>query len=300
MSGPFARVSPPVGRAQGGTVGANQVCLRAFRVLALRVRPCGGFACFASCRSPLLPRVPALTHFACPHATVWALLCSRGGGRVGLLVGVFARWVVWCLRLGCVRLGCLRACLCALAWGWWGQCGPAAPPFALLACLRVHALVWAALACAGLGGNVGAGHGCPAPCCVVLSTTLCARGERREGWGCSRGGEHNPPRLRSPTCERVTPFLVLNREGGASGRTVVVWLGAGARGFGCVQFPGGVRGIGWCAGLAPVRVLVGIGGVVAFLVVTLRPSFGCVAWCWGGGVFSLVVGLGWGGGVFPW
>ena len=89
--------------------------------------------------APAATGSPALTHLACPRAVAWALLCSRGGGSLGLLwacllvgwlgFGVYARgvfvWVFACL-LVCARLGVV------------GQCG-CVRPFAsacLLACSR--------------------------------------------------------------------------------------------------------------------------------------------------------------------
>ena len=60
-------------------------------------------------------------------------------------MGVFARGWLGC-AFSCSR-GCLRFLgVGALAWGGGAFCVP--PPLALLACLRAHALVWAALTCA--------------------------------------------------------------------------------------------------------------------------------------------------------
>ena len=158
--------------------------------------------------------------------------CVRAGVAAGLVVGVFARWVVgvWCLRWGCVRLGCLRACLCALAWGVVGQCGPAAPPCpaCLLACVltlwRGRCLVCARLVCArwAEGGQVGAGQRCPAPCCVALGCfgRPVARKERKWvgvlSW-----------------CANARAYAHAERERGASGRAIA-------------GLAGGVRGVlGW-------------------------------------------------------
>lgn len=52
---------------------------------------------------------------------------------------------VWCLRYWCVRLLVFALLVLACLLGVVGQCGPAAP---CPACLRAHALVWAALTCA--------------------------------------------------------------------------------------------------------------------------------------------------------
>ena len=156
-------------------------CLRA-RVGRLR---------FVRAGRPLLPRVPALTHLACPRALAWALLCLRGGGSLGLLWAcLLAGGWVSCLRAGRVRLGvCVLACVRSLGGGGavWSR-RPLAPA-CLLACVLTP---WCGLVgvCAVLrarwadGGQVGAGQSCPAPlrALVALSTARCvARKERRVG-----------------------------------------------------------------------------------------------------------------------
>lgn len=117
-------------------------CLRFLCVRCLRARV--GRLRFVRAGRPLLPRVPALTHLACPRALAWALLCLRGGGSLGLLWAcLLAGGWVSCLRAGRVRLGvCVLACVRSLGGGGavWSR-RPLCP--GLLACLRAHALVWA-------------------------------------------------------------------------------------------------------------------------------------------------------------
>lgn len=189
MSGLSLASHPRLAGAGRHRFGANQGCLRAPCVLVLRARPCGGFACFASCRSPLLgTRVLLRSHILLAHA-LWRgrSLCSLGGVPCwGLL------WA--CLLAGgwgsCLRAGRVRAGVCVLACvrfgGVVGQCGPAAP-LPRLACLRAHASGVGLLACARLvcarwaeGGQVGAGHDCPAPlrALVALSTARCVARKR--------------------------------------------------------------------------------------------------------------------------
>lgn len=66
--------------AGAGAHGANPIVCALLCALVLRAR-FWGFACFASCRSPLLgTRVPALTHLLAPTRLVWAFfVCSLGG-----------------------------------------------------------------------------------------------------------------------------------------------------------------------------------------------------------------------------
>lgn len=74
-------------------------------------------------------RVLLRSHLVRPHVTVWALFVfAWGRALLGLVVGVFARWVagVWCLRLGCVRLLVFACFGVGAPVGWRGQCGPAA------------------------------------------------------------------------------------------------------------------------------------------------------------------------------
>ena len=119
-------------------------------------------------------------------------LCVRLGAClvVARLVGVFAcGWLGFVFTRGACSFGCLRACLCALAWGWWGSVVPPPPCPGLLACVLT---LWCGLVgvCAVLrarwadGGQVGAGQSCPAPlrALVALSTARCvARKERGVG-----------------------------------------------------------------------------------------------------------------------
>ena len=182
-------------------------------------------------------------------------------------MGVFARgW--WGCAFSCSR-GCLRVLVLARLLGWWGSV-VSPPPLPRLACLRAHAPVWALLACAvvlraGLGGN-GAGQSCPAPCSVACaaSPAACAWGEK-EGCGGPPGVVNAIPLLCSPTCERVTRPVGAEQGGGASGRAIVVWLGAVARGlvraFWCVQSPSRQQ--------RGQRAREGV--VVAILVVALLP-----------------------------
>lgn len=138
---------------------------------------------------------PALTHLACPRAVAWVLFVfAWGRALLGLVVGVFARWVaefrvyargvfVWvfaCL-LVCARLGVV------------GQCGcvrPTCPGLlaCLLACLRsgVGLLACARLVCArwAEGGLVGAGQSCPAPYCVAWATSVAPWRGRERGVAC--------------------------------------------------------------------------------------------------------------------
>ena len=198
MSG-LSLASHPLLGGRRAAHGANQGCLRAFVCLLLRARPCGGFAllCFLpvahSATGPLLR-----SHLVRPHVTVWALL---------VFARVVAAWAC-CGRVCSVGgwVGCLRYCPCslgvfALSWcwraclGWWGSVAASAP-LPRLACLRVHALVWALLACAVVlrlppcvrgvtvwGGTtlsrpIRRGVRCPADACAG-----------REAWrvGCSQG-----------------------------------------------------------------------------------------------------------------
>lgn len=114
MSGLLSRC-PPL-RAQAAHW-RKPGCLRASCVRCLRARV--GRLRFVRAGRPLLPRVPALTHLACPRALVWALLCLRGGGSLGLLWAcLLAGGWVSCLRAGRVRLGvCVLACVRSLGGG---------------------------------------------------------------------------------------------------------------------------------------------------------------------------------------
>lgn len=195
MSGLSLASHPRLAGAGRHRFGANHVvCALALCALVLRARPCGGFACFASCRSPLLgTRVLLRSHLVRPHATVWAhFVFAWGRALLGLAVGVFAcGWLGFVFTRGACSFGCLRACLCALAWGWWGSVVPPPPPCpGLLACVLT---LWCGLVgvCAVLrarwadGGQVGAGQSCPAPfTCVGGAVHRPMRGEEGEkGWG---------------------------------------------------------------------------------------------------------------------
>ena len=159
-------------------------CVRLSCVPAFGVSPC-----FASCRSPLLgTRVPALTHLLAPTRLVWAFfVCSLGGVPCwGLLWAcLLGGWLGFVFTRGACSCGCLRACLCALAWGWWGVVCPAAPARAcLLACLLAHALAWA---CWRVRRSLGCGVTVMGRDMIVpphavwraLSPPLRARGERK-------------------------------------------------------------------------------------------------------------------------
>jgi len=284
-------------------------------VRCLRARPCGfrllcflPVACFST--GPLLR-----SHLVRPHVTVWALLVFARVvaawaccGRVCSVGG----WV-GCLRYcpcscGCLRFWCWRACL-----GVVGQCGPAALP--RLACLRVHALVWAcwrvrgsALAplragCNSMGrDNVVPPHTAwrAVPGCCV------ARGERRGVWGARRVLTRARTHAERGIDGRERGSLVWVDSGGLAGgggagipcwravptrgRAKLTLLGRGRGALPAVACGFGSGGAWWLGGCA-----FGGGG----------SSFGCVGdaggvalspwwWVWvGGGGFPLVVGLGW-------
>ena len=149
MSGLSLASHPLLAGAGRHRFGANHVvCALALCALVLRARPCGGFACFASCRSPLPGHAgpPSLTHLACPRALAWALFVfAWGRALLGLVVGVFAcGWLGFVFTRGaCSPFGVcaflVLACLLGVAGAVWLR-PPALPR---LACLRAHALVWA-------------------------------------------------------------------------------------------------------------------------------------------------------------
>ena len=96
-----------------------------------------------SCRSPFAA-TGFRAHTSClPTRSGVGALVFAWGWQLGLAVGVFAcGWLGFVFTRGACSFGCLRACLCALAWGWWGSVVPPPPCPGLLACLRAHALVW--------------------------------------------------------------------------------------------------------------------------------------------------------------
>lgn len=192
---------------------------------------------------------PALTHLACPRALAWALFVfAWGRALLGLVVGVFARWVVgvWCLCWGCVRWGVCAFLVLAL---WWGGgavwlCPTLCP--GLLGC--VFALwcglvgVCAAAACLVGGGWTGRGGTTVSRPYALLVSLPPLRGawKRKRVWVPARSGER------------------AHRGGEACGVELACSLAW------CVQPTGGVKGevgIGPCrAGLASVRAVVGLGG----------------------------------------
>ena len=193
MSGLLSRC-PPL-RAQAHTV-RKPGCLRA---CCVRCPACPRWSfALRSCRSPTLPRVPVLTLF-CPRALAWALLCSRGGGRVGLLVGVFAcGWLgfgvcglfVFAWVFACFDVGALV--------GWWDSVVP--PPLPLLClvgwCSRarvggygVCASRWAARWGGNGGGTTMSRHHALLGGAVPTVAYAWKREERRVGVP-ARSGEH--------------------------------------------------------------------------------------------------------------
>ena len=164
MSGLSLASHPRLAGAGRHRFGANHVvCALALCALVLRARPCGGFACFASCRSPLPGHAgpPALTHLACPRALAWALFVfAWGRALLGLVVGVFAcGWLGFvftrgaCSPFGVCVLWCWRACL-----GWWDSVVPPPLPRLLGWCSRL----WCGLVgvCGGSACPMGGGWPC--------------------------------------------------------------------------------------------------------------------------------------------
>lgn len=164
MSGLSLASHPRLAGAGRHRFGANHVvCALALCALVLRARPCGGFACFASCRSPLPGHAgpPALTHLACPRALAWALFVfAWGRALLGLVVGVFARWVVGfrVYARGVFAFWCLRALVLALWWGGGAVWSRRPCPACLLACSRL----WCGLVgvCGGSACPMGGGWPC--------------------------------------------------------------------------------------------------------------------------------------------
>lgn len=138
-------------------------------------------------------------------------------------MGVFAPraggWGLVFTLLVCSPFGVCVFWVLARLLGVVGQCGPAAPCPGLLACSRsgVGGFDVCAVLCTrwAEGGNVGAGHDCPAPCSVALGCLWSPRGAERERevWrvGCSHGV--------------LTRAERWERRGSHVGRTVVAWAG---------------------------------------------------------------------------
>ena len=113
------------------------------------------------------------------------------GVAAGLVVGVFARWVV---GVWCVRLGCLRFLVLALGWVRVVRFALAALPWRLLGAHvpRVGGFGVCAVACAGLGGKVGRDDHVP-PLQCGCAPDACA-------W--KRGGAHGV--VNTPlSCDRL-------------------------------------------------------------------------------------------------
>lgn len=294
MSGLSLASHPRLAGAGRHRFGANHVvCALALCALVLRARPCGGFACFASCRgaAPLF----------CAHTSLLAHALWRGRESVcacgaAPVVGVFA--CGW-LGFGVCATARVRVGVCVL-WCWRfggvvGQCGPAAPAPARLGWLVLTSLVWACWRVRGwrvrggrVGGLVGAGHGCPAPYCVAWATSVAPwRGRERRGvWGAP--GVLTRAHTQREVRERGEPRGA--DGGGLAG-------GGGAYSW-CVLLvhttppPGSAGGQRERGGEPPAgRVGLAGGGGYLFLVVTLLPLGVWVVL--GRGAFLLVVGLGW-------
>lgn len=229
MSGLSLASHPRLAGAGRHRFGANHVvCALALCALVLRARPCGGFACFASCRSPLPGHAgpPALTHLACPRALAWALFVfAWGRALLGLVVGVFAcGWLGFVFTRGACSL-VVFACfgVCARL----GVVGQSLSRRSCPACLvGAHALVWACWRVREpVGGQVrggnGAGQSCPAPCAAWWRCRRCVRvEERRLRVGVpARSGEHNPtPSLVLAYMETGSHPVGAKQRGGATGR----------------------------------------------------------------------------------
>ena len=110
-----------------------------------------------------------------------------GRALLGLVVGVFARWVVgfgvcvWVVFVWVFALLGVGALV-----GWWDSVVP--PPLATACLVGAHALACGLVGVCGVlrlppacGGNGnGAGQRCPAPCSVACAVPpLRARGERK-------------------------------------------------------------------------------------------------------------------------
>ena len=149
-------------------------------------------------------------------------------------MGVFARWVV--------GFGVFAVVFAFFGFGasvgWWGALCLTAPPWRSLGAHmpRVGALAWAVVLRAGLVGNVGAGHDCPAPCSVACGARL-LRGVGREAWrvGCSQGA-NTSARTRRETGPRGADRGGLAGGGGGTG-VLTTW---------CIQSPLLAAGGGAC------------------------------------------------------
>ena len=150
MSGLSLASHPRLAGAGRHRFGANHVvCALALCALVLRARPCGGFACFASCRSPLPGHAgpPALTHLACPRALAWAhFVFAWGVPCWGLLWAcLLGGWLGWVFAFGLCSLGVFAcfgvgavSCVRRLpVWGWWDNRVPPPLHACLLACSRL-------------------------------------------------------------------------------------------------------------------------------------------------------------------
>lgn len=165
MSGLSLASHPRLAGAGRHRFGANHVvCALALCALVLRARPCGGFACFASCRgaAPLF----------CAHTSLLAHALWRGRESVcacgaAPVVGVFARWVVgvWCLRycpcsfgvFACFGVGAVSCVRRLPVWGWWDSVAASAP-LPRLACLLACVLTpWCGLVGVCAAGACGVG-----------------------------------------------------------------------------------------------------------------------------------------------
>ena len=165
-------------------------CLRAFvcAVCVPALVVCASFvpvACFST--------VPLLrSHLAAPTRYCVGASCVRaGGGRAGLL------WA--CLLVG-GGVSCSRGCL--LGWrvrfGVGALAWVAGAVWSRRSCPRLigwcsHAGVGGFGVCAGRNGKWGGTTMSRPMLRGAVPHAVCAWGEGREGWGCSRGGEHNPP-----------------------------------------------------------------------------------------------------------
>lgn len=237
---PFARVSPPVWRAQGGTASAQTTLFARSPCVRLSCVPALVGVSPALLHAGVLPHCFALTLPCLPTRCgvgakvfarvglylLWACLLAGGWGLVFALLPVFV-WV----------FACLLVCACL---GWWDNYCPAAPaPLAWLVLTlwcglekRVREPVGGQVR----GGN-GAGHDCPAPCAAGWRCRRCVRvEERRLRVGVpARSGEHNPtPSLVLAYMETGSHPVGAKQRGGATGRA---WWPGWGRGAFLVRAP---------------------------------------------------------------